>query len=124
MALMATYKATVTKDGRSWLVYVPAVERYTQARNLRELDAMTADLIEVMTGEHLEAVDYDIQLPAEVKEHLEAAERYRATMASARSQAAAEVRAAARALHESGVPLRDIGKLLGVTYQRAHQLVA
>ncbi len=121
---MATYEAKVTKDGRYWLVHVPAIGRYTQARHLRELEAMTEDLIEVMTGERPEAVDYDIQLPDEVTRHLAAAKRYRAEAASANSQAATEVRAAVRALHESGVPLRDIGKLLGVTYQRAHQLLA
>jgi hypothetical protein len=30
----------------------------------------------------------------------------------------------ARELSEDGVPLRDIGRLMGVSYQRAHQLVA
>ena len=121
---MATYKATVTKDGRFWLVHVHGVERYTQARNLRDVEAMTVDLIEVMTGKRPQEVEYDIQLPAEAGDHLEAAKRYRAEAASANSRAAAEARAAARALHEAGIPLRDIGQLLGVTHQRAHQLVA
>ncbi len=121
---MATYDATVTKDGRFWLVHVPAIDRYTQVRHLRELDTMTAELIELMTGERPDAVRYDIQLPDEVRAHLEAAKQYRAKAASANSQAAVEVRAAAQALHKAGVPLRDIGRILGVTYQRAHQLVA
>jgi len=45
---------------------------------------------------------------------------------AARSQhdAAEEARKAARELSEDGVPLRDIGRLMGVSYQRAHQLVA
>lgn len=77
-----------------------------------------------MTGEPPDEVRYDIQLPEDVKRHLEAAKLYRAEAASANSQAAVEVRAAARALHDAGVPLRDIGRILGVTYRRAHQLVA
>ena len=121
---MATYEATETKEGRYWLVHVPGIDRYTQARHLRELDAMTSELIELMTGERPDAVHYDIQLPEDVKHHLEAAKRYRAEATSANSQAAVEVRAAAQALHDAGVPLRDIGRILGVTYQRAHQLVA
>jgi hypothetical protein len=34
------------------------------------------------------------------------------------------MRAAAQELSRSGMPLRDIGQLLGVSYQRAHQLVS
>jgi len=39
-------------------------------------------------------------------------------------QRAEEARKAARELSENGVTLRDIGRLMGVSYQRAHQLVA
>jgi hypothetical protein len=30
---------------------------------------------------------------------------------------------AIRSLHDSGMPYRDIGTALGISYQRAHQLV-
>jgi len=42
VALMATYEATVTRGERYWVIYVPAIDRYTQARHLRELDAILA----------------------------------------------------------------------------------
>jgi predicted nucleotidyltransferase len=119
---MTTYEATVTRGERYWVIYVPAIDRYTQARHLRELEAMTADLIEVMTGARPEEIRYDIQLPDDVVKHLKSAERLRAMAAAAQSDAAAEVRAAARTLHSAGVPLRDVGRVLGVSYQRAHQL--
>ena len=50
---MASYKATATRDGRFWLVRVKGVGS-TQARHLRELEAMTKDLIRVMTGDDSE----------------------------------------------------------------------
>ena len=69
-------------------------------------------------------VDYDIRLPDAVAEHLRRFEELRATSAEAQAAAAAEIRSAARQLHEQGVALRDVGKVLGVSHQRAHQLVS
>ena len=125
MEVMASYRATVTRDGRFWLVCVDGVGS-TQARHLRELDAMAKDLIVVMTGNNEEdiVVDYDIRLPDDVAEHLRRSEELRAASAEAQAAAAAEIRSAARQLHEQGVALRDIGKVLGVSHQRAHQLVS
>jgi len=122
---MASYRATVTRDGRFWLVRVDGVGS-TQARHLRELDTMAKDLITVITGEPEPeiVVDYDIRLPAEVQDHLRRSEELRAASAEAQAAAAAEVRSAARQLHEQGVGLRDVGKVLGVSHQRAHQLVS
>jgi len=122
---MASYRATVTRDGRFWLVRVDGVGS-TQARHLRELDTMAKDLIMVITGEPEPeiVVDYDIRLPAEVQDHLRRSEELRAASAEAQAAAAAEVRSAARQLHDQGVGLRDVGKVLGVSHQRAHQLVS
>ena len=121
--VMASYRATVTRDGRFWLVRVDGVGS-TQARHLRELDTMAKDLIAVMTGDPEEVlVEYDIRLPVEVEVHLRRSEELRAAAAKAQAEAAAEVRSAARQLHEQGVALRDVGKVLGVSHQRAHQLV-
>ena len=121
-----TYHAEVRRSGKYWAVYVREVNRFTQARHLREVDGMTADLIELMTGAKAGSftVAYDIELPETVREHLARAEQLRTQSAQAQAEAAAEVRAAARELHQGGLPLRDVGQLLGISHQRAHQLVA
>ncbi|MGH2682648.1 MAG: type II toxin-antitoxin system HicB family antitoxin [Actinomycetota bacterium] len=121
-----TYHAEVRRSGKYWAIHVPEVDRWTQARHLRELNAMTEDLIELMTGATAGTftVEYDIELPAAVRRHLAKAEQLRARSAQAQAAAAAEVRAAARELHQGGLPLRDVGQLLGISHQRAHQLVA
>lgn len=121
-----TYHAVVSRSGKFWAVYVADIGRWTQARHLRELDAMTEDLIELMTDADPGSftVQYDIQLPESIQQHLALAERLRSESANAQAEAAAEVRAAARELHDSGLPLRDVGRILGVSYQRAHQLVS
>jgi hypothetical protein len=122
----STYHADVRRSDKYWTVYVREVDRWTQARHLRELQAMTEDLIELMTGAKAGTfgVDYDIELPQSVRDHLARADRLRNESAQAQAAAAAEVRAAARELHEGGLPLRDVGQLLGISHQRAHQLVA
>ena len=98
----------------------------TQARNLRELDAMTRDLVAVMTetpaGEA--EVTYQFLLPDTVRGHLDRATVLREASSRANAEAAAEVRAAARELADAGLTMRDIGQLLGVSYQRAQQLVS
>ena len=120
---MGSYSATVERDGRFWLITVEGVGA-TQARRLGELEAMTTDLIKVMTDDSSPEVDYDYQLPEAARAHVQAAGRLRREAAHAQSEAAAEIRAAALDLHRQGIPLRDVGRLLGVSYQRAHQLVS
>ena len=122
-----TYTYNVTRDGRFWLIHVPELDRYTQARNLRELDAMVVDLISLVTDEPATSFDHQlgsIELPESVAGHLDTAKQLREQAARSQHDAAEEARKAARELSEDGVPLRDIGRLMGVSYQRAHQLVA
>lgn len=125
MEVMATYNASVSRDGRFWFIRIDGIGS-TQARHLRELDAMAKDLIAVMTGApgHEIVVQFDIRLPEDVQDHLRRSEELRAASAEAQAAAAAEVRSAARLLHEQGVALRDVGRLLGVSHRRAHQLLS
>ena len=120
-----TYRATVERDGRFWLVRVEGVG-VTQARHLRELEEMARDLIAVMTETDATTVevDFDFVLAASVRQHLDRAAELRVESARANSAAAAEVRAAARELADDGLPQRDIGRLLGISHQRANQLLA
>lgn len=45
---MKQYEVVVERDGKYWLVTIPAVRRVTQARSLHEVDAMARDLIAIM----------------------------------------------------------------------------
>lgn len=120
-----SYTAEVERDGRFWLVWVPEIERVTQARNLREVEPMARDLVAMMLEVAPDSFELAIRikLPGDATEHLQAAERLREESARANSAAAEEARAAAQALADAGLPLRDIGIALGVSHQRAHQLL-
>lgn len=45
---MKHYRAKVSRDGKFWLIYVPKIDRWTQARNLGEVETMARDLIAIM----------------------------------------------------------------------------
>jgi hypothetical protein len=62
-------------------------------------------------------------LPDAARRHLSRAQERRHTASWANHAAAIETRLAARALAELGLSLRDIGTILGVSHQRAHQLL-
>jgi hypothetical protein len=121
---MDTYHARAERGDRYWLVHVREVDRWTQARHLRELEAMARDLVAVMREVDPDSFKLEISyhLPESVERHLAEAARLRRESDAAKSAAAAESRAAARELLESGMPLRDAARLLGVSYQRVHQL--
>lgn len=123
---LSRFTAQVTRDGRFWLIHVPEIDRATQARSLAEIEPMARDLIVIMESVEPDSFELDvtITMPGDVAQHLERADVLRAEEARARAEAEAEVRAAAVTLKEAGIPLRDLGKLLGVSYQRAHQLVS
>lgn len=120
------YDVTVRRDGRFWYVDIPALDGATQARNLSEIDEMAKDYITEVTGTAADRLEIavTIELPAEVQAHLAAASALRDEEAHARSRAAEESRAAARALKSQGLTVREVGAALGISHQRAQQLVS
>jgi hypothetical protein len=125
VAQVKTYHAEVDRDGKFWRVRVPEVGRTTQARNLREVEPMARDLIAIMDDipEDSFKLNVRITLPEEIQAELERSAALRAEAARAQSEAAQLSRHAAALLHNQGLPLRDVGQALGVSFQRAKQLV-
>lgn len=122
---MTAYDVTVERDGHFWMIYAPVVDRWTQARHLREVETMACDLIATMldVAPSSVAVDVEYALPPSVQKHIDEARRLREAASRANREAALESRAAAHELADADVTLRDIGQVLGVSHQRAHQLV-
>jgi hypothetical protein len=122
---MTTYRAEVERDGRFWRVRVPDIDRSTQARSLSEAEAMVRDLIAIMTDvpQNSFEVDMRIILPEDVQIELDQSQVLREQAKQSQAEAARLARDAAHRLHDLGLSLRDIGRALGVTFQRAKQLV-
>lgn len=121
---MSTYSAKAERDGRFWLVTVAGVG-VTQARHLREVELMARDLVAVMREVKPDSfgLEVELALPASVDKHIREAARLRALAMESNAAAARRSRDAARELREAGLTVRDVGEVLGVSHQRAHQLV-
>lgn len=80
MATMSTYTVRATRDGRFWLIEVPELGHYTQARNVGEIETMARDLIAVVVEIDPASVVLDVQItmPGGAAEHLRRAEEARA----------------------------------------------
>lgn len=123
---MTTYTVTAERSGKWWALQakeapgaLSQVSRLDQADQIREAIAF-------VTGEAEEDITINLVpvLPREVEHHLEEAKRLREVSAQANSDSAAEARAAARALREANITVRDIGRIMSVSHQRAQQLVS
>ena len=125
---MSTYEAHATRDGNWWTISVPAVDGSTQAPTISDVTtrakehvAATLDVPPSTVDVHLESLVVDgvgvlgrarqVQAAREQAEQLEA-------------QADGHACALAHDLAGEGVPVRDIGEVLGVSDQQAHQLIA
>ncbi|APE37693.1 hypothetical protein BOX37_31360 [Nocardia mangyaensis] len=119
------YTAHTERDGRFWLVHVPEIDQWTQARNLREVEPMARDLIATMleVAPTSFEVDVEIELPAAVREEWEESKRLLSKVDEIKASAAAAAQRAARRLADEGLTLREIGQVLGVSFQRAGQLL-
>jgi hypothetical protein len=127
---MTTYTAIASRGEHFWLVRVPGLGTTkdglpTQARTLADVEPWARDLIAVYLDVPPDSfrVKVEVELPASVQKHLHHAEELRTWAAKAQSEAAEEYRAAARELKASGLTVRDIGKALHVSHQRAQQLL-
>jgi hypothetical protein len=83
-------------------------------------------LVAILTDRDPRAINLEIhlELPAQVRTHLERAAELRRGWYDIQAEAVGEVQAAARILHNNGVPLPEISTMLGVTHKQAGQLVS
>ncbi|NDL60155.1 hypothetical protein [Phytoactinopolyspora mesophila] len=121
-----TFTSTATRDGVFWMVQCdqyPSVRSKVRllAQGVRHQRYAIAALLGV--PEARISVDVRPILPACAEKHMARARELRADAARANRAAAEESRAAARALAEAQLSLRDIGTVLGISFQRAHQLI-
>ncbi|MDP4013284.1 MAG: hypothetical protein U0990_11400 [Candidatus Nanopelagicales bacterium] len=120
------YTAEVTREGRWWVAQVAPIDYATQCRRLSDMRRQVADLVETVTGEAVDpgSIKLDVRLPGTAQASWDEALRLRETAAATQAKAAAQARVAAKDLADAGLSVRDIGTALGVSFQRAHQLIS
>jgi hypothetical protein len=125
MSRQKTYRAEAARDGAWWYVYVPEIGHSTQAKRLEKVEHMVRDLIALAQGIPADSfgVEAHVRLP-ECEALIDAAREARARLQVSQDEAHSATLAAASALRDAGLPLRDVGDLLGLTHQRIAQLMA
>lgn len=125
---MSSYTATVTREGKWWMVRVAGLSGLTQARHLAEANEMAREFIAVSLDAPIDDIEVKVAVVSagrvtdidKVLEHIRAE---RDTAAELERKAQRDAIELARALVAEDIPLRDVGAILGISHQRAHQLV-
>jgi hypothetical protein len=124
--VVSSYRATVSREGKWWMIAISELGELTQARRLSEVEQLARELIAVSQDVPLSTVKVDIVMANVGKVTVDARVTHlreeRAKALSAERAALSEASRLARELAAEGVPIRDIGTLLDVSFQRAHQL--
>lgn len=125
---ITSYTARVTREGAWWMIHVPVLDALTQARRLSEVEEMARSLVAVTLDVPADQIHVDVEIESagkiRVAHRLASldADRRRAEQAQARFRT--RQRTMAVDLAREGLTVRDIGSVLGVSFQRAQQLVA
>ncbi|NDL56986.1 hypothetical protein [Phytoactinopolyspora mesophila] len=119
------YVSSAQWNGQYWSISCAAPPVVSTARSLARCAERQRHALSASLGIPAEQVRMEIRpvLPEAALERLNRSKELRAAAAWANHASAIEVRAAARALVDHGLSLRDIGWLLGVSFQRVHQLI-
>jgi predicted RNase H-like HicB family nuclease len=120
------YKVTVERDRRWWFVRVTEVPgAITQARRLEQVEGIAREVVSLLLEVAPDWFDLDIQaaIPDEVRTQLLRARDLQQQERHTQAEAATVMRDAARRLRAQGLTVADVGAVLGVSFQRAAQLL-
>ena len=122
------FHANAYLDGNWWMVEIPEVNGLTQAKKLTEVTLMAREFIAVTLDIPIDS--FEIELTIERVHDLDVAQRVakiqneKALAAEYERQATEESQNLARDLANQKLTVREIGVILGVSHQRAHQLLS
>lgn len=125
---MKTYQLVIYRDGRWWMVSVPEIDGLTQARNLKEAEAMGRDLIAITLDVPIDSFDVEVSLASigdveRISDQVTQIAARRRTAEQLEQEASEQAIQLAKKLSAQNVSMRDIGTILGISHQRANQLV-
>lgn len=127
-AVAKEYQVEVVRSGTWWSITVPALNGvFSQAKRLDQVEAMAREAIALMLDVEetdVGKIEVEVTPPAKVADLLEALKVSVATADAATEAATRARRQAATLLREEGLPMRDVGKLIGVSHQRVSQILA
>jgi len=122
---MQTITPAATRGEKYWLVYVPEIEQYTQAKKLADIEEQARDLTALWLDIPLEDVAVDtvvVNLPEDVENVLNSRNENKKKEEEYAARARNDYRTAARLLRGYNLTYQDIGDALRISRQRAYEL--
>jgi predicted RNase H-like HicB family nuclease len=119
--------AVAQRSGPWWAVEVQEIPGlFTQTKRLDQIAEMVRDAAATLTGEPEEnfEVVVAVHFGGEVDSVVDAAREAARLLAEYQAKAAATSTKAAASLADEGLTVREVGEVLGVSHQRAHQLIS
>ncbi len=128
MTANQSYRVEAVRSGNWWAITVPELDGvFSQARRLDQVEARARDAIALMLDvEEGDVGELDVCVvpPDSVAASLREMQDSEATATAASERAASLRRQVAQQLRDDGFPLRDIGRLTGISHQRVSQILA
>jgi hypothetical protein len=122
VAAVTAYVVRAKRWERGWELDIPGVG-VTQSHGLADARSMVESYVVMMTGAEPTEITIVPEVGAGLDEAATAAKKAVKAADEAQRKAAAESRAVARRLRDSGLSGRDIAAVLGVSPQRVSQLL-
>lgn len=127
VAVMATFTVTAQRGKSSvWVLEVPELGVVSQTRSLAHSDAEVREAVAYQSGLDESEFDLDVVpvLPDEVRHLKDQADALQNKADEAMREAVRAKRSVAAAIKGEGYSIRDMGRILGVSHQRAADLAA
>ncbi len=123
------YRVEVVRSGTWWAITVPELGGvFSQTKRLDQVEDAAREAISLMLeleeDDDVGPLDVVVTPPVGVADLLEALQESTVAADKAVRVAAATRREVAELLRAEGLPLRDVGVLIGVSHQRVSQLLA
>lgn len=126
MSERARYTAKAVRAGAWWAIEVPEVEgTFTQARRLDQVENVAREAVALMLDVAQDSFDISVEydVPAQWAALLESLKAAQDAQAAAEYAVSMALRQVAASLHNEGLPMRDVGALMGRSTQRISQLI-
>jgi hypothetical protein len=124
---MAKLIVEVYRDGKWWMADIAKLDLLTQARRLADIEHAAREAITVTLDVDSRDCEIEIRMRpiSEIDVDTMRAEIRRVHEAASVLEREATVKSMelTQRLAQAGVPLRDIGTIIGFSHQRAHQLL-
>jgi predicted RNase H-like HicB family nuclease len=121
------WSVEVTRSGGWWAIRVPDLPGvFSQCRRLDQIDEHVCEAIALMLDaddSEVATIDVTVVSPPEIAELVQTVAQAEHTARDAVEAAASARREAAQTLLDQGYPMRDIGRLIGISHQRVSQIL-